>query len=70
MGNVDFHNIDASPFVIKANKSRIMERPGHVSCIEEMRNAYKILVRNPEEKSLFGRRKHRWGILSRSIVEK
>jgi hypothetical protein len=31
---------------------------GHVARIEAMRNAYDILVRNPDEKRLLGRR--RW----------
>jgi hypothetical protein len=33
---------------------------GHEACIEEMRNAYKILVKKPEAKRLFERPRHRW----------
>jgi len=32
---------------------------GHVTCMGEMRNAYKILVRKLEVKT-FGRPRHRW----------
>jgi hypothetical protein len=32
---------------------------GHVACIEEKRNAYKILVAKPEGKRLLGRLKCR-----------
>jgi len=34
---------------------------GYVAGMGEMRNAYTILVRNPEKKRLFGRHRHRWG---------
>jgi hypothetical protein len=33
--------------------------PGHVACME-MRNLYKILVGKPEEKTSFGRPRHKW----------
>jgi hypothetical protein len=36
-----------------------MRWEGHVACIVEMRNAYRILVRKPEKKILFGRHRHR-----------
>jgi hypothetical protein len=32
----------------------------HVACMREMRNAYKIVVGNPEEKRLLGRPRHTW----------
>jgi hypothetical protein len=31
---------------------------GHIACMGEMRNAYKILVRRPKE--TFGRPRHGW----------
>jgi len=36
---------------------------GHVACMREMRNVYKILVGKPECKRQLGRPRHRWGIL-------
>jgi hypothetical protein len=33
---------------------------GHVVCMGEMRNAYKILVGKPEGKRPLGRPRHRW----------
>jgi hypothetical protein len=37
-----------------------MRQEGHVECMAEMRNAYKILVRKPEGKSSFRRPNHIW----------
>jgi hypothetical protein len=42
--NEEFHNLYASPNIVRVIKSRRMRWVGHVVCIEEMRNAYKILV--------------------------
>jgi hypothetical protein len=33
---------------------------GHVACMGEIRNAYKILDRKPEGKRLLGRPRYRW----------
>jgi hypothetical protein len=33
---------------------------GHVACMVEMRNAYKILVVKPEGKNLLRRHRHKW----------
>jgi hypothetical protein len=33
---------------------------GYVECVEDIRNAYKILVTEPEEKRPLGRPRHRW----------
>jgi len=40
--------------------SRRVSWIGHVACMEETRNAYKILVRKPEGKIPLGRPRHRW----------
>jgi hypothetical protein len=32
----------------------------HISCMGEMRNAYKILVGKPDGKRSLGRPRHRW----------
>jgi hypothetical protein len=41
-------------------KSRRMRRAGHVARMRKKRNAYKILVGKPEEKTLQGRPRRRW----------
>jgi hypothetical protein len=33
---------------------------GHVECMGEMIDAYKIMVRKPEQKRELGRPRHRW----------
>jgi hypothetical protein len=41
-------------------KSRRMRRAGHVARMGEKRNAYRILVGNPEGKRSLGRPRRRW----------
>jgi hypothetical protein len=41
-------------------KSRRMRWAGHVTRMGETRNAYRILVGKPEEKSPLGRQRRRW----------
>jgi hypothetical protein len=48
--NEDLHNLYASPNVVRVIKQRRMRWAGHVACIGEMRNAYKILVGETEGK--------------------
>jgi hypothetical protein len=43
----EFHNLYASPHIIRVIKSNRMTWVGHIPCMGEMRNAYKILVRKP-----------------------
>jgi hypothetical protein len=45
---------------IRVIKSRRMEWAEHVAWMEEMRNAYKILVEKPEGKRPLGRSRSRW----------
>jgi hypothetical protein len=40
-----------------------MKWAGHIIYMEEMRNAYKILVRKSEAKTPFGRSRHKWSWL-------
>jgi hypothetical protein len=49
--NEELHNLYSSPDVIMMIKSRRMRWPGHVARMGEKRNAYRILVGNPEGKS-------------------
>jgi hypothetical protein len=41
-------------------KSRRMKWVGHVERLGEKRNAYRLLVGNPEEKRPQGKPRHRW----------
>jgi hypothetical protein len=46
----ELHNLYSSPIIIRVLKSRKMSWAGHVACMEEMRNAYKIFIEKSEEK--------------------
>jgi len=50
--NEELHNLYASQNVVRLMKSRRMRWAGHVGCMGEMRNAYKILVGKPEGKTV------------------
>jgi hypothetical protein len=54
------HNSYSSPSIIRMIKSRRMRWAGHVARMGEKRNAYRILVANPEGKRSLGRPRHRW----------
>jgi hypothetical protein len=55
------HNLYSSPSIIRMNKSRRMRWAGHVMRMGEKRNAYRILVGNPEGRGPLGRPRRRWG---------
>jgi hypothetical protein len=50
----------ASPNIIRVVKSRRMRLAEYVACMGEFRNAYSVLVGEPEGKSQLGRPKRRW----------
>jgi hypothetical protein len=50
----------SSPNIIRQIKSRRMRWVGHVACMGEERNVYKVLVGNPEGKRPLGRPRCRW----------
>jgi hypothetical protein len=58
--NEELRNVYCSPSIIRSIKSRRMRWAGHVARVEEKRNAYRILVENPEGKRPLGRPRHRW----------
>jgi hypothetical protein len=58
--NEELHNLYSSPNIIRMIKSRRMRCAGHVARMGEPRNAYRLLVRNPEGNRLLGRPRHRW----------
>jgi hypothetical protein len=53
--NEVFHHLYSLPNYIRVISSRGMGKAGHIGRMGEMRNAYRILVRRPEEKIQFGR---------------
>jgi hypothetical protein len=48
--NEGLHNLYSSSNIIRMMKSRRMRWAGHIARMEEMRNAYRILVGTPEGK--------------------
>jgi hypothetical protein len=48
--NEELHNLYASPNIVRVVKSRSVRWVGHVVCMEEMKNIYRILVGKPEGK--------------------
>jgi hypothetical protein len=51
----ELHNLYSPPYVIRVVISRRIRWVGYVACMREMRHAYKVLVRNPEEERELGR---------------
>jgi hypothetical protein len=58
--NEELHNSYFSQNIIRVIISKRMRQAGHVACVGEMRNTYKILVGNPEGKRPLRRPRHRW----------
>jgi hypothetical protein len=58
--NEELHNLYSSPNIIRMIKSRKMRWAGLVARMGEKRNAYRILVENPEGKRPLGRPRRRW----------
>jgi hypothetical protein len=56
----ELHNLYSSPSLIRMIKSRRMRWAGHVARMGAKRNAYIILVGNPEGKRPLGRPRRRW----------
>jgi hypothetical protein len=54
----ELYNLNSSN--ITTIKLRRIRWAGHVAGMGEMRNVYKVLVTNPEEKTPLGRYRHRW----------
>jgi hypothetical protein len=52
--NEELHNLYTSPNTIRDIKLKKMRLIGHVARIEEMRNAYKILVEELEDVGVYG----------------
>jgi hypothetical protein len=56
----ELHNLYLSPDIIRQVRSRRMSWVGHVACIGEGRNMYKVLVGKPKGKRPLVRPRHRW----------
>jgi hypothetical protein len=50
----------SSPDIIRQIKSRRMRWAGHVACMGEGRNMYRLLVEKPGGKTPLGRPRRRW----------
>jgi hypothetical protein len=55
----ELHNLFSSPDIIRQIKSRIMMCAGHVACMGEGINVYRVLVGKPKGKRTLGRLRHR-----------
>jgi hypothetical protein len=58
--NEELHNLYSSSSIIRVTKSRKMKWAWHVAGMGEKRNAYRILVGNPEGRRPLGRPRRRW----------
>jgi hypothetical protein len=58
--NEGLRDLCSSPSIIRIIKSRRMRWAGHVARMGEKRNAYRLLVENPEGKRPLGRPRRRW----------
>jgi hypothetical protein len=55
---------------MRVNKSRRVRWVVYVTCMGQIRNAYKILVSKPERKRPLRRPKHRWKLILECITGK
>ena len=58
--NAELHALYSSPNIIRNLKSRRLRWAGHVARMEQSRNAYRVLVGNPESKRPLGKPSRRW----------
>jgi hypothetical protein len=58
--NDELHSLYSSLNIVRVIKSRRMRWPGHVACVGEGRNIYRVLVGEPERKRPLGRPRYRW----------
>jgi hypothetical protein len=58
--NEEFYTLDSSPSTIRMITPRRVRWSGYASHMEDKRNAYRILMRQPEGKRSLGRPRRRW----------
>jgi hypothetical protein len=60
MHSGELHNLYSSPDFIRQIKSRRMRWAGHVACMGEGRNVYRVLMEKSKGKRPFERPRRRW----------
>jgi hypothetical protein len=68
--NEELYNLYSSPSIIRMIKSRRMRWAGYLARMDEKRNAYRILVGNPEGKRPLGRPNVCWWTILKWILER
>ena len=58
--NAELHALYSSPNIIRNLKLRRLRWAGDVACMEQFRNAYRVLVGKPESKRPLGRPRRTW----------
>jgi hypothetical protein len=58
--NEELYVVYSSPNIIRQMKSRRMRWAGHVACMGEKRNVFRVLMEKPEGKRPLGRPRRRW----------
>jgi len=58
--NEELNDLYFSTNIVRVIKSRRMRWAGHVTCMGERRNVYRVLVGKPEGKRPLGRSRNRW----------
>jgi len=56
----ELNDLYSSPNIVRVIKSRRMRWAGHVACMGEDREVYRVLLGKPEGKRPLGRRRRRW----------
>ena len=58
--NEELNDLNYSPNIVQVIKSRKMRWAGHVACMGERRDIYRVLVGKPEGNRSLGRPRCRW----------
>jgi hypothetical protein len=58
--NDELHSLYSSLNIVRVIKSRRMRWAGHVACMGEGKDVYRVLVGRPEGKRILGRPRHKW----------
>jgi len=58
--NKELNDLYSSPNIVRVIKSRRMRWAGHVACMGEEREMYRVLVGKPEGRRPLGRPRRRW----------
>jgi hypothetical protein len=68
--NEELHNLCSPPNIIRMIRITRMRWAGHVAPMREKRNAYRILVGNPERERELGRSRCMWEDILKVFLEK